>query len=85
MDAASIEKFLTNNEQKSDTVNIHFKDRSTVTGIFINTRDYSELKAKNFWRVVNFKNLQLWKQTKDVNLSRLFNGSGFTRLSTANK
>lgn len=85
MDAASIEKFLSVNAKKAGAVNIHFKDRSTVTGIFINMRDYDELKAKNFWRVVNSKNLEQWKQTRDINLSRLFNGSGFTRLSTATK
>ncbi|MFT4093989.1 MAG: short-chain dehydrogenase [Niabella sp.] len=85
MDAESIEKFLTANIKKADTINIHFKDRSTVTGIFINTRDYEELKAKNFWRIVSSKNLQLWERTKDVNLSRLFSGSGFTRLSATAK
>lgn len=85
MDAESIEKFLDTNTKKSEAINIHFKDRSTITGIFINTRDYKELKAKNFWRVVNTKNLELWKQTKDINLSRLFNGSGFTRLSTTTR
>ncbi|AHF17108.1 hypothetical protein [Niabella soli] len=83
MDAASIEKFLATNTKKAGTINIHFKDRATVTGIFINTRDYDELKAKNFWRVVHTKNLERWKQTKDINLSRLFSGSGFTRLSAA--
>ncbi len=85
MDADSIEKFLASNTKKSETVNIHFKDRSTITGIFINLRDYDELKAKNFWRVVNSKKLELWKKTKDINLSRLFSGSGFTRLSAATK
>ncbi len=81
MDAESIEKFLTTNTRGEKAVNIHFKDRSAVTGIFISMRDYDELRAKNFWRVVNAKNLELWEQTKDINLSRIFNGSGFTRLS----
>ncbi|WP_018629104.1 hypothetical protein [Niabella aurantiaca] len=85
MDAESIEKFLTTNAKRSGVVNIHFKDRSTVTGSFISARDYDELKAKNFWRVVHSKNLQQWERTRDINLSRLFSGTGFTRLSAATK
>ncbi|MCD2424071.1 short-chain dehydrogenase [Niabella pedocola] len=85
MDVNAIEKFLTSATKNTGAVNIHFKDRSTVTGIFINSRDYDELKAKNFWRVVSSKNVQLWERTGDVNLSRLFSGSGFTRLSAAAK
>ncbi|MBO9591516.1 MAG: short-chain dehydrogenase [Niabella sp.] len=85
MDVQAIEKFLTSATKNTGAVNIHFKDRSTVTGIFINSRDYDELKAKNFWRVVSSKNVQLWERTGDVNLSRLFSGSGFTRLSAAAK
>lgn len=85
MDAESIEKFLATHKKKSGVVNIHFKDRSTVTGFFINARDYDELKAKNFWRVVHSKNLPQWEQTKDINLSRLFSGTGFTRLSVTAK
>ncbi|WP_460759496.1 short-chain dehydrogenase [Niabella terrae] len=64
-------------------MNIHFKDRSTVTGVFIVMNDYDELRAKNFWRVVNIRNLPSWEKSKDVNVSRLFNGAAFTRLSHA--
>ncbi|MCF3110880.1 short-chain dehydrogenase [Niabella sp. CC-SYL272] len=85
MDVHAIEKFLASATKNAGAVNIHFKDRSTVTGIFISSRDYEELKAKNFWRVVSSKNLQQWERTRDVNLSRLFSGSGFTRLSAAAK
>lgn len=85
MDTSSIEKFLDINSAKPKVVNVHFKDRSTVTGIFVALRDFDELKAKNFWRVVNVKNLEQWEKKKDVELSRLFNGSSFTRLSAASK
>lgn len=81
MDIESIEKFLTTNANKFNVFNIHFKDRSPVSGIFVEARDGKELKAKNFWRFVNAKNLKEWKTTKDINLSRLFNGASFTRLS----
>lgn len=76
-----IEKFINTKVKKGVTVNIHFKDRSTVNGLFIHTDDYEELKSKNFWRIVNSQKFEQWKQSKDVSLARLFNGATFTRLS----
>ena len=79
-----IEKFVSTKIKKGSTVNIHFKDRQTVTGLFIHTPDYEELKSKNFWRIVNRQNFEQWNQSKDINLARLFNGATFTRLSEDN-
>jgi hypothetical protein len=76
-----IEKFIETGKRKNQQVNIHFKTRSTITGIFIRTDDYVELKNKNFWRIVPSSRLEEWKTTKDMSLSRLFNGTEFTRLS----
>ena len=76
-----IEKFVANKIKKGESVNIHFKDRQTVTGLFIHSVDYDELKSKNFWRIINNQNLARWAETKDMNLARLFNGASFTRLS----
>ena len=76
-----IEKFVANKIKKGESVNIHFKDRQTVTGLFIHSVDYDELKSKNFWRIINNQNLARWEETKDMNLARLFNGASFTRLS----
>ena len=76
-----IEKFVSPKIKKGATVNIHFKDRSTVTGFFIQGTDYEELKSKNFWRIVNSQKFEQWKQSNDVSLARLFNGASFTRLS----
>jgi len=81
MDIDSIEKFIDTNAKEAKIVNVHFKDRSTVTGIFVALKDYSELKAKNFWRLVSAKNVEEWKKNNDIELSRLFNGAAFTRLS----
>ena len=64
MEINSIEKFLNANTKASTVVNIHFKNRATVTGIFISHNDYSELKAKNFWRLVVAKNIDKWKKDK---------------------
>ena len=76
-----IEKFIETGKRKNQEVNIHFKTRSTITGMFIRTDDYVELKSKNFWRIVPSSRLQEWKNTNDMSLSRLFNGTEFTRLS----
>lgn len=80
MTAEMIEKFVAPRINDEETVKIHFKDRQHVTGLFIQTNDYSEMKAKNFWRVVSEDRVEAWKQTRNVHLSRLFNGASFTRL-----
>lgn len=81
MTSEMIEKFIENKNRKDAAVNIHFKERSTVTGLFIQGTDYNELKAKNFWRIVSSTYLNEWKQTKNANLARIYNGLSFTRLS----
>lgn len=76
-----IEKFIEAKNRSNNPVNIHFKERSTVTGIFIKANDYEELKSKNFWRIINKNAVAQWEQTRDVNLARLYNGLSFTKLS----
>ena len=76
-----IDEYIKKKQRKNATVNIHFKDRDTITGMFIQGNDYEELKSKNFWRVVSKQNSEQWKETKDMNLARVFNGASFTRLS----
>ncbi|MBS1946600.1 MAG: short-chain dehydrogenase [Bacteroidetes bacterium] len=76
-----IEKFIQDQSRKGTAVNIHFKDRNTVNGIFIYSRDYDELKSKNLWRVVHRSSIGKWKESQDINLTRIFNGIAFTRLS----
>ncbi len=78
-----IEKFIEKRGKKATKVNIHFKQRNTVQGMFIQTNDYQELKSKNFWRIVTESNSEEWKRTGDQNLARIFNGAEFTRLSEA--
>jgi hypothetical protein len=76
-----IEKFIESKAQKNARVNIHFKQRSTVKGVFIRTDDYEELKVKNFWRIVSDSKVAEWEETEDNSLARIFNGAEFTRLS----
>lgn len=84
MTSEMIEKFIENKNRKEIAVNIHFKERSTVIGLFIQGNDYSELKSKNFWRIVSSTYLNEWKETKNMNLARIYNGISFTRLSDNN-
>jgi len=83
MTIEQIERFITENkaDQSVEPSKISFKTRNTVEGIFIKAPDYMELKKKNFWRVVSAKHLDDYRKSKDSNLSRIFNGSEFTRLS----
>ena len=56
----SIEKFIETKAQKNPKINIHFKQRATVKGVFIRTNDFNELKSKNFWRIVSDSNVAEW-------------------------
>ena len=66
----AILKYVETKGTNGKPLNIHFKQRSTISGLFIQGNDYDELKSKNFWRIVS-----------STNLARIFNGMEFTRLS----
>lgn len=85
MTSEQIEKFLEPKLLDKHPVKISFKTRNAVSGIFILTNDYNDLKSKNFWRVVSETNIKEWEKTKDNNLARIFNGAEFTRLAEASK
>ncbi|MBK5271793.1 MAG: short-chain dehydrogenase [Bacteroidia bacterium] len=77
----AIIKFIETKNHSDKSVLIHFKQRSTITGLFIKGNDYDELRSKNFWRIVTNANIEVWKKTKDMSLARIFNGMEFTRIS----
>lgn len=81
MNTNTIETYIKDSLTKSTTINIHFKGRSKVTGLFIRGRDYQELKLKNFWRIVDSTRVEKWSKTKDINLARIFNGASFSALT----
>ena len=82
MTPEQIEHFLKVNPKNSNhPARIFFKARSTVEGVFIQAPDYVELKKKNFWRIVAASRVEEYRQSKDINLSRIFNGSEFTKLA----
>ena len=75
-----IEKFVSNQHLDRSAVQINFKARQSITGMFIKTADYAELKSKNLWRIVNGASLDEYNRSKDVNLARIFNGVEITKL-----
>ncbi len=76
-----IEKFVGNGDNFVNPVRIHFKERASIDGFFVRGQDYKELKSKNFWRVVKADRASLWAQTKNLDLTRLYNGISFTKIS----
>jgi hypothetical protein len=84
MTTEQIEYFLSANRINANRSSlVFFKKRNTFEGIFIQATDYTELKKKNFWRIVAASRIEEYRQSKDINLSRIFNGSEFTKLSAA--
>ena len=81
MTTEMIEKFIESKNRANAAVNIHFKERGTVKGLFVRSADYDELKDKNLWRIVSHGKIGEWNKTKNMDLSRIFNGLSFTRLS----
>ncbi|MGG9971699.1 short-chain dehydrogenase [Ferruginibacter sp. SUN002] len=75
-----IENFLSQKKIDKTPVQIYFKTRSSILGLFIQTGDYLELKTKNYWRIVSEANIEEYKKSNDINLTRIFNGVEFTRL-----
>ena len=82
MNIEDIEKFLTTKvNEKEKYVKIDFKKRESVYGLFIEGKDFKDLKSKNFWRIVTRPNFDAWNRSNDVNLARIFSGSDFSRLT----
>jgi hypothetical protein len=81
MTSDQIERFIEPKWLATDPVKIDFKTRNSLTGLFIQTSDYKELKAKNFWRIVTGQSIEIWKNSKDISLARIFNGAEFTKLT----
>ena len=76
-----IAKFVEDGHLSKTAVKIDFKKRNTITGIFIESPDYDDLKSKNFWRIVSEMNIPEWRQSNDSRLAKIFNGSEFNRIS----
>jgi hypothetical protein len=82
MNSQQIKNFIANKVTKKDQyVKIEFGKREPIYGLFVTDNDFSDLSAKNFWRIVTSKHFDAYSKTKDINLSRIFNGTEFSKLS----
>lgn len=79
MTIEQIERFIGN---EADCFSKIVLKARTVEGIFIKASDFSELKKKNFWRIVSINKMQEFQDSRDINLSRIFNGQEFLKLSS---
>ena len=83
MTTEQIQKFFSSEAKSNSLIRVNFKNRNSIVGIFIQTTDFDDLRSKNFWRIVSEANFQQWRQSKDYNLVRMFNGAEFTKLAIA--
>ena len=44
-------------------------------------RDYTDLKSKNFWRIVPRSQFDAYSNSKNVGLAKIFHGGEFSRLT----
>lgn len=85
MNIENIQKFLdTKTSPKQEYVNISFKKRNTICGLFVKGhKDYSDLKSKNFWRIVPESQFTAYQKSGDIQLAKIFSGAEFSRLTLA--
>jgi hypothetical protein len=82
MTVEQIETFLAKESiPQGKIIRFELKKRDPVRGLIVQGRDYNDLKAKNFWRIVTQKNLLAYQKTNDINLAKIFAGSDFAKLS----
>lgn len=78
MTIEQVERFIDTDSDRSSRI---FLKARTVEGVFIKAPDFLELKKKNFWRIVTVSKMEEYGQSKDMNLSRIFNGQDFVKIS----
>ena len=80
MTSDQIERFIQQKHLDKSVLQINFKTRQSIKGIFIKTNDYAQLKSKNFWRIVGGLHIEEYQKSKDISLARIFNGGEITKL-----
>ena len=80
MNIEDIEKFLDNKtSEKHNYVKISFKKRDALYGLFVRDKDYTDLKSKNFWRIVTRPQFDAYQKSGNMNLAKIFSGSEFSK------
>ena len=81
MTSEQITKFVEEKHLTITPLKIDFKTRQSLIGLFIKHTDYTELKPKNFWRIVAEARIKEYRSTQELSLCRIFNGQEITKLS----
>jgi hypothetical protein len=82
MNTEEIQKFLGSHKlPENKYLKITLRKRNPIYGVFIESKDANDLQVKNFWRFVSMTNFNEWQTSKDINLSRIFNGSDFVKIA----
>lgn len=82
MTVEQIETFLAKETVPSGKIiRFEMKKRNPVRGLIVQGRDYSELKGKNFWRIVTQTHLAEYSKSQNISLAKIFSGSEFAKLS----
>lgn len=82
MSIEEIERFFSKKGSEDDNyVKISFKKRDPIYGLFVKDKDYSDLKSKNFWRIVPRSRFDEFSRSRNLGLARIFSGSEFTKLT----
>jgi hypothetical protein len=79
MTIEQIERFIDGDPNRYSRIALKAR---IVEGIFIKAPDFFELKKKNFWRIVTVNKVEEYQKSKDINLSRIFNGQEFVKLAS---
>ena len=84
MTVEQIETFLAKETiPQGKIIRFELKKRNPVRGIIVQGRDYNDLKAKNFWRIVPESQFASYEKSGDIQLAKIFCGNDFSRLTLA--
>lgn len=81
MTVEQIDSFFRRNKSDKKSIKINFKTRDAFIGRFVKADDYDHLRCKNFWRIIIESNIKQYQSSKDTNLTRIFHGTSFVKLS----
>ncbi len=75
-----IEEAIKKRNAINSIIEIRFRARNPIKGLFIETSDYRELSRKNLWRIVSESHISEYQKSHDEALARIFNGTEFVKL-----
>lgn len=82
MNSEDIQSFLDKKTTSKDNyVKITFRKRDAIYGLFVKDRDYTDLKSKNFWRIITRTHFDEYNKSRNMSLAKIFSGAEFSKLT----